>query len=66
MQMLELKLAGGPDAPSRARHALSSLELDSATESVLPLLVTELVANSVLVPGRRRCRSGPSPGALRG
>ena len=44
--MLELKLAGGPDAPSRARHALENLDLDSASETV-PLLVTEVIANSV-------------------
>jgi anti-sigma regulatory factor (Ser/Thr protein kinase) len=45
-QMLELKLAGGPDAPSRARHALEGLELNSLGET-LPLLVTELISNSV-------------------
>jgi anti-sigma regulatory factor (Ser/Thr protein kinase) len=44
--MLELKLAGGPDAPSRARHALENLDLDSASQTV-PLLVTEVIANSV-------------------
>jgi anti-sigma regulatory factor (Ser/Thr protein kinase) len=46
--MLELKLAGGPEAPSRARKALDSLDLrsDSLGEKI-PLLVTELIANSV-------------------
>jgi anti-sigma regulatory factor (Ser/Thr protein kinase) len=47
-QMLELKLAGGPDAPSRARTALNSLDLEpDALGETIPLLVTELVANSV-------------------
>ncbi len=47
-QMLELKLAGGPDAPSRARHALDGLDLDGEPlRETLPLLVTELVSNSV-------------------
>lgn len=48
--MLELHLVGGPDAPSRARHALDDLDIEPLGDT-LPLLVTELVANSVLHAG---------------
>jgi anti-sigma regulatory factor (Ser/Thr protein kinase) len=51
-QKLELTLAGGPDAPTRARHAVMSLTgLGSRGEEDIPLLVTELVTNSVLHAG---------------
>ena len=50
-QMLELKLAGGRDAPSRARHALEGFDDLESLGDTLPLLVTELVANSVLHAG---------------
>src|SRR5919197_654418 len=47
-ETLNLRLAGGPRAPSRARHALKSL--DQALDDVrgdATLLVSELVTNSV-------------------
>jgi two-component sensor histidine kinase len=50
-QKLELTLAGGPDAPSRARHAVSSMTGLGPMGDNLPLLVTELVSNSVLHAG---------------
>jgi anti-sigma regulatory factor (Ser/Thr protein kinase) len=47
-ETLNLRLAGGPTAPGRARRALGSLErsLDDAGDDV-GLLVSELVTNSV-------------------
>jgi anti-sigma regulatory factor (Ser/Thr protein kinase) len=52
VQSLTLTLAGGPDAPSRARHAVKALDgLESPASETLPLLVTELITNSVLHAG---------------
>src|SRR5262245_56820927 len=56
--MLELKLAGGPEAPSRARKALDSLELEPGSlGETIPLLVTELITNSVLHAGADASRA---------
>ena len=47
--LVNLRLAGGPDAAALARRALARLEndLDQDTVDVIRLLVTELVTNSV-------------------
>jgi anti-sigma regulatory factor (Ser/Thr protein kinase) len=47
--LVNLRLAGGPDAAALARRALKRLEheLDEDTVDVIRLLVTELVTNSV-------------------
>jgi anti-sigma regulatory factor (Ser/Thr protein kinase) len=47
--LVNLRLAGGPDAAALARRALKRLEheLDEETVDVIRLLVTELVTNSV-------------------
>ena len=47
--LVNLRLAGGPDAAGVARRALDRLEdeLDADTVDVIRLLVTELVTNSV-------------------
>jgi serine/threonine-protein kinase RsbW len=47
--LVNLRLAGGPDATTLARRALARLEneLDEETVDVVRLLVTELVTNSV-------------------
>lgn len=46
---ISLRLRGGPEAASRARHALSKLraDIDPPLMETLRLLVTELVSNSV-------------------
>jgi anti-sigma regulatory factor (Ser/Thr protein kinase) len=51
-ETLQIRLAGGRDAPRRARSALSALNgtLDDLHEQV-KLLVSELVTNSVLHAG---------------
>jgi len=67
---LSLRLAGGADAASSARQALSALrgDLDPAMMETMRLLVTELVSNSVrhagadnvdlkVVVGRRAVRT---------
>ena len=47
--LVNLRLAGGPDAAGMARRAIARLdgELDEDTLDVVRLLVTELVTNSV-------------------
>jgi anti-sigma regulatory factor (Ser/Thr protein kinase) len=47
--VLNVKIAGGPDAAATARRAISGLEgdLEPSVRDTLHLLVTELVANSV-------------------
>jgi anti-sigma regulatory factor (Ser/Thr protein kinase) len=45
--LLEVCLKGGPEAPTRARNALSVLELGEACEDIV-LLVSELVTNAVV------------------
>jgi anti-sigma regulatory factor (Ser/Thr protein kinase) len=46
---IELRLNGGPEAPSKARRALGKLrgDLDPPLMETMRLLVTELVSNSV-------------------
>jgi anti-sigma regulatory factor (Ser/Thr protein kinase) len=51
MQKLAVTLAGGMDAPTRARNAVASLTGLGTIGENLPLLVTELVTNSVLHAG---------------
>jgi anti-sigma regulatory factor (Ser/Thr protein kinase) len=49
---LKLKFPGGPDAPTRARHALLAVNGALADlRETIRLLVTELVSNSVLHAG---------------
>ena len=43
--LLEVRLKGGPEAPTRARNALSVLQLGEACEDIV-LLVSELVTNA--------------------
>jgi anti-sigma regulatory factor (Ser/Thr protein kinase) len=54
-EMLNLRLAGGPSAPGRARRALGGLDraLDDVGDDV-SLLVSELVTNSVLHAGAQQ------------
>ena|SRR5215211_1197077 len=46
---IDVRLSGGPEAPSRARRALQRLrgDLDPPLMETMRLLVTELVSNSV-------------------
>src|SRR5215211_8319555 len=46
---IDVRLSGGPEAPSRARRALARLrgDLDPPLMETMRLLVTELVSNSV-------------------
>jgi anti-sigma regulatory factor (Ser/Thr protein kinase) len=50
-ETLQIRLAGGEDAPRRARSAVSALDGPSDVREQVKLLVSELVTNSVVHAG---------------